>query len=147
MSKQKIVTSGSDRQENHRADFETCPNCGHRMEHEEWKKYDTTLILSPRCIRVNSVAVMSECPKCFVGSWVHEQMNMFSFNLHFPETWKKKVKELEEATKLKAARDWGKGLCWNCKHLQSAKIDYNTWRTCILGMGPAETKCSKFSKC
>lgn len=143
--KQRIVSSFSDSQENHRGDFETCPNCSHRMEPDEWDKIATVLILSPRCFKSSSVAVMSECPKCFSGSWVHHRMNSFEFS-YWPKKWVEEVEKKNAATKLQALREWGASLCWNCKHLESATVENSTYRHCVAGMGPAVTECSLFKK-
>lgn len=137
----KIVTSGADVGLGHREDFETCPDCNHRMKSEEWDKTALVLVLEPRIWKSSAVAVVSECPKCFEKSWVHARMDGFRWNDAFPQDWKDRVKALEESTRLAALRDWGASLCWNCKHLESGKIDFHAWRHCKRGSGPALKEC------
>lgn len=144
ITKKRIVTSGRDTQQNHRGDFETCPNCGHRMEYKEWCKSHCVLILSPTCYKSGSVSVMSECPKCFKNSWVHLNMSRFEYDDAWPKDWQEEVKKLDKSTKLTALRDWGASLCWNCRHLTGGAVEYNAWRYCKLGSGPCLTKCKVF---
>lgn len=116
------------------------------MDNEEWEKQSVILVLSPRCYKSGCVAILSECPKCFKKSWVHERMATFKFNDKIPESWVKAVEELEKTVKLEALREWGRGICHQCKHLTGGKIEYHAWRECIRGYGPSEKECEKFEK-
>lgn len=140
----RIVQTGDDRSINHRADFKHCPSCDHAMEHTQWDKAAVTLILDPSYYKAGSVTVVSECPKCFELSWVHESMSSFQWNEAWPEDWKQAVEKREAAVKLEAVREWGASLCHNCHHLTDAKIDHHAWRNCILGSGPARKECAKY---
>lgn len=141
----RILSTGNDRQINHRADFKHCPNCDHPMENESWDKAATTLVLEPACYKAGCVTVIAECPKCFEPSWIHERMSNFDeWSDAWPDDWKAAVKKREAAVKLAALREWGKGLCHNCKHLESGEIKYHAWRHCIRGSGPEETECPQY---
>lgn len=144
--KRQILTKGRDTQANHRGDFETCPSCEHKIDDKEWRKINSILILEPTCYKSDSVALMAECPECFSKSWVHERMSNFDSWSDHPKEWIERVTVLRNETKLKAVRDWGRGICWNCKYLYSAKIEYNAWRKCKIGYGPARTECDRFEK-
>ena len=149
-SGKKIVQSSNfDRYDNHREDFVSCPHCKHEMETKEWDKIAHTLILSPRCIKSSCVASLSECPKCFKNSWVHEPIDSFEYT-EFPEKWKEAVRKTGKEKKLNALRDWGRSLCWKCEKLESARVEFHAWRYCEMygkgssASGPAETKCEHF---
>lgn len=137
---------GKDLYESHREDFKTCPGCDHSMDHKEWDKAATTLVLEPRCYKAGCVTIISECPKCFKPSWVHERMDGFEWNDQWPEDWKVAVEKKEAEAKLAALRAWGASLCHSCKHLASGTVEYHAWRQCIKGSGPAEKTCDKYQK-
>ena len=139
----RIVSSFDERQSNHRGDFETCPHCYYEMEPVEWEKAATILILEPRMFRAGSIAIMTECPQCFEASWVHERYSAFHFG-EWPDGWQQAVKRIEDANKLKALRDWGKGICHQCRHLESGTVEFHAWRHCVKGCGPPETTCDRF---
>lgn len=139
----RVVQTANDRQENHRADFEHCPNCGHSMNNKSWQRAAVTLVLNPGCYKAGSVAVMSECPKCFGLSWVHHAMTGFAWDDDWPASWRAAVDAREKAVKLEALRRWGAGICHNCRHLVSGTVDHHAWRECVRGFGPVETACDK----
>jgi hypothetical protein len=141
----RIVQTGDDRQINHRADFKHCPNCDHAMENEKWDEAGVTLILEPGCYKAGCVTVISECPKCFELSWIHERMNGFGWNDAWPADWKEAVKKREASVKLEALRQWGAGICHNCRHLTEGNVEYHAWRHCIKGSGAAEKTCDKYT--
>ncbi len=143
MTRKTICQSGPTLVAEHRSDFESCPSCGHKRDYVFWRKAAVTLILEPSCIKSNSVAVVSECPKCFEPSWVHERIDGFDWD-DWPEKWKERVKEFAAAIKLKALREWGAGICWRCENLASGEIEYHAWRHCVKGCGPPEKKCDRF---
>jgi hypothetical protein len=91
----RIVQTGDDRQQNHRADLQHCPSCDHKTETDKWDEAGVTLILEPRCYKAGCVTVMSECPKCFELSWIHQRMDGFQWNHAWPSNWKKAVKKRE----------------------------------------------------
>ena len=142
--KRIVLSSNQDRQTNHRADFKTCPHCDYEMEHDEWHKVAVTLVLQPRNYKSGSVAVLSECPKCFEKSWTHESMDCFAYHDEFPQAWIDRVDKLAKQTKLYALRAWGSGICHSCMHLSSGTIDYHAWRSCILGSGPVQKDCEDY---
>lgn len=106
-NKKHIVQTSNDTFQNHRRDFETCPHCSHKMDSDEWEKIASVLVLNPKCYRAGCVAIISECPKCFESSWVHEQMRSFLYLDSWPSDWKDSVINLEKYVKLKSLRDWG----------------------------------------
>jgi hypothetical protein len=144
--KKRIVQTGNDTQANHRADFRTCPLCSFEMPPAQWDRAATTLILAPLVFRSGAVAVMSECPKCFEGSWVHETMGMAEFREDWPAKWREAVAKLERTVKLQALRDWGASLCHRCRKLESGEVNHHAWRHCPIGSGPAAKACSAFEE-
>ena len=145
-TEKRIVTNSSDRQENHRPDFKTCPHCDQMFEMEEWDRAAVTLILEPLCYRASSVAVMSECPKCFKPSWVHHRMGGFSWGFDWPKGWSDAVKKRENALNVTVYRNWASGLCGRCIHLESGSSEGHAWRTCKRGTGPVEKTCAQFEE-
>lgn len=141
----RIVTSGADRQMNHRADFKHCPSCDQAMENEAWDKAAVTLVIEPACYKAGCVSIISECPKCFELSWIHSRMAGFEWDDAWPDEWKAAVRKREAAVKLEALRQWGAGICHNCKHLTEGNVEYHAWRHCIKGSGPAEKACDKYA--
>jgi hypothetical protein len=142
--KKRVLQTGNDNLNNHRSDFQTCPECGSEFDCDVWEGLATTLILTPLCYKAGYVAVMSECPKCFCDSWVHESYTTFHFNDCRPKEWKLAVEALEAQVRLSALRDWGAAICHRCKHLESGTVEFHAWRSCIIGHGPAEKQCGKF---
>ena len=139
----RILTTGNDGQATHRADFKHCPHCDHPMENEAWDKAAHTLILEPMCYKAGAVTVMAECPNCFKSSWIHERMERSEYS-DWPADWKAAVEKREAAVKLAALREWGQGICHNCRHLEGGSVEHHAWRHCIVGCGGPETECSKY---
>jgi hypothetical protein len=147
MTKKKILSSWEETWDTHRGDFETCPACGHKETIKTWATLAIILVKKPKFFRSGSVVVVNECNQCFEKSWTHESTGSFEYSERYPENWKKVVKEIDEALKLQALRDWGAGICHKCKHLKSGTVYYHAWRHCKIGTGPAETRCSVFEEC
>jgi hypothetical protein len=143
--KKRILTIGEDRQDNHRSDFESCPHCEHQMKDAEWDQCAVELIIEPRCYKSGYVIIMSECPKCHGKSWVHNRMATIAFGC-WPQSWKDAVEKRDCEDRLDALREWGKGLCWRCKKLESGTVDYHAWRNCRGGCGSPEIKCEHFEE-
>lgn len=131
---------------NHRVDFEGCPHCEFRMDWQKWDKYACLLILESSFEKKGHVTVISECPKCFEKSWIHESMDCINAHRQFPfpKKWIVAIEQFAAACKLKALRDWAVGLCGRCSQLSCGKIDYGTWRECSIGFGPVATECDSF---
>ena len=142
----RIVQSGSDRLGNYRVSHLDCPHCDYSMKFEDWRKAATTLILNPRIQKTGNVAVMSECPKCFEGSWTHYSYDYFHGFSTWSEKWKKVVQKIEAEVKLKALRDWAKGLCGKCALLKSGSVSCTTNRHCEIGSGPVRFECRAFKE-
>jgi hypothetical protein len=146
-SKKKILQKGPEEYKDHREDFATCPTCGHKEEHEKWSQNSHTLCLIPAYMKVDSVTVISKCSKCDNDSWVHVPMHHFHGFSDWPKSWQKAVQKHEAKVRLVALRNWGASLCWNCKNLESAKVDYRAYRYCMNGSsGPAVTECEHYKK-
>lgn len=145
--KRKVQQRGATDWNDHRGDFETCPSCHRKTWVKLWQKMAHTLYLEPRHIKADSVAVVSKCPICGADSWVHEPMSSFGRYLTmWPKTWQKAVQKHEAKVKLQALRDWGAGICWKCKKLESGTVEYHAWRQCARGSGPAERQCEVFEE-
>jgi hypothetical protein len=141
----KIVTTLSDGIL-HRLDYKTCPHCEISNEYDLWNEAATTLVNSIVHCKHGSVAVISECPKCFLSSWVHHNIDAMEwmFKEIAPE-WIKPIKEEYEKRKLAAIRMWAASLCINCKHVKEPVCNTHTYRSCICGVGPAKLEeCEKF---
>lgn len=139
----RVLVRGDEMPGDHRGDFQTCPHCDHRLPFLGWDKLSHTLSLRPRVYRKGSVAISAECPNCFESSWVHVEFDSLRHR-QFPEGWRERADKESAAQKLRALREWGRSLCWQCAKLQSGTICHGTWRECSIGMGPAETTCDAF---
>ncbi len=142
----RIVESGGDPYNEHRAGITTCPHCDHEMHYDEWKKCSHTLVMNPGCYKSGHVALVAECPACFKNSWVHRDMTRFTRFDALPEEWNNRVHAKSAADKLNALRDWGRGLCWRCSRLESAEIGHHAYRYCTVGMGAPATECEMFAE-
>jgi hypothetical protein len=98
-----------------------------------------TLVLEPTQYKAGYVSILSECPSCFLQSWVHCGMSCFSSG-PWSEEWIAAVEARELEVRLKALRDWGAGLCHRCKHLETGTVEYHAWRGCIRGTGPGRDR-------
>jgi hypothetical protein len=113
------------------------------MDHKEWAKVAVTLVLQPSIFKSKAVSVISECPKCFKSSWVHQDMLLFDC-YDYPKRWTEAVAKRYSAVKLAALREWGGSLCHKCKNLTGGTVDCGAYRTCSIGMGPAKSECESF---
>ena len=134
---------GMEPYQSHRNDFKTCPGCGHVMDYKEWRKISHTVVLEPRCQKPGNVSIITECPKCFEDSWVHEPMQCFGYG-DWPVKWKLAVEAKEDEVKLQALRDWAFGLCGRCAKLKEGKVEYYGWSSCDGRSGGVETECERF---
>lgn len=94
-----------------------------------------------------SGVVVSECKKCKALSWIHMRLDSVEYVDEFPKAWKTKAKKELAKRELQALREWGSSLCWNCKKLKSGKVTTSTFRTCEIGLGPAQKECSAYKPC
>lgn len=147
----RMVHSGADMGIQHRECVTSCPNCRHQPpdQYNWWRKNAETLVLYPAHWKTGNVALITECPKCFEKSWIHEPMDNFRpYNTDvFPIEWIKKVEEILAQIRLDALREWAFGLCGRCKHLESGTVNERTWRYCdkIHG-GSAVMECDLFEE-
>lgn len=149
----KIVKSGGEKGAEHRAMITVCPDCNYDSDESNtandkpWMQGAVILVLQPRFYKKGHVAIVSECPKCFKKSWLHVDIDRVHwFSQCLPKKWIDAIKAEGERLKLQAVREWPKGLCWRCKHLKEATIDYHCYRQCIVGMGGPETECDDFEQ-
>lgn len=143
MKTKPVVTTDTSlcRLDNHLADFETCRGCQKSMPWTVWEKQITHLIAKEVYGKHGSLVLVLECPKCFEKNWVHIS---YLSPLSAPDRLVKAFTKEIAARKLRAVRDWGKALCWNCKNLTEASITTNPWRECKIGSGPARTECDRY---
>jgi hypothetical protein len=142
----KVINNGNDTYESHRLDFVTCPHCNEFSESDVWDKHRKLIILNPRCYKAGCVSTISECPKCFKTSWVHERIDLLEYIDDLTESAKSRITKHIIQLKLNAARTWAKSLCCKCKHLTEIKIGFNDYRSCKRGWGPTHTECDSFEK-
>lgn len=114
----------------------------------DWAEAATILIIGIVYGKHGAMVYVSECPKCFQPSWIHERIdrNGAMDRLYkWPMTWTKACNVEYERRKAIAAKNWAAGLCKNCalleKHSDSETTDY---RFCDIGSGGAKTKCDSF---
>jgi len=131
----------------HRGDFETCPHCDAKAEMRDWYARATVLCTAAVMHKVSSVAVVTECAKCFTTSWVHQDLLMQHYR--FPADWRAAIKK-EFARRNSAAREkFGRSLCARCTHLESGvdERSYSCWKRCEPdGSNPARTECRHFTE-
>lgn len=142
MTRRRVIRTGDEENASHRSDFETCPHCEHKASWRQWEKRDRVLILEPRYERSGHAVIASECPKCFVNSWVHRRF----VEIESPKMWAKAATKQSAALHLAAVRKLGESLCWRCDKLDSATVEHHAWVHCQddARSGPAETTCDKF---
>lgn len=156
----RINSSGADKGVAHRTDFETCPCCpddeypyeGHRMRSAEWMKRAVTLVMEPAVYKAEAVAIISECPRCFGLSWVHQRYTSIYWDVEtFPTDWRNATRKKAQQLTLEAHEQWNGSLCKTCRQrdgeptLGAAPV----WRSCIAGIGPVLAKseaCPKYKK-
>jgi hypothetical protein len=143
--KRRIIYEGTESLQDHREDFETCPNCDYKMPSKKWDKIAHTLVLNPAFQKSHSVSILSDCPKCFEMSWVHWPLDAFYYNGPFPELWVDAI-EAEQVKRIEAAKQLvKKSLCKRCKKRKGDFAKYNGWRHCVCGSGEPKTECNEFS--
>lgn len=143
----KIMGRGSETNRNHRGDFETCFGCGYRMAHDRWLVAAHTINLRPDLFQSKgNVILYSRCPKCSESSWIHIDFGSIRDNSDFPKAWLEGAKQEAAAQQLAGLREWGAALCWKCDLLESGEVKFGTFRTCEIGMGPAQTSCEQFRR-
>lgn len=144
--KKQIVRSWDWEIWNHRKDFQTCPNCDHEMLYTDWDNYATHLVLDTIQGKHGSAVIVSECPKCFEKSWVHQDLR--SDIEHISEEWQEALsKELKDRIAI-AQREWDLSLCRTCKKIEKTPQIKDTiaYRSCAKGLGPVVKKCDLYKK-
>lgn len=139
----RILQHGDENPSEHRGDFKTCPHCPAKFPRSRWAALGHTLALQPRMFQKGCASITSECPKCFESSWVHVDLDSVA-DYRVPQSWKDAASKESAKQKLHALREWGRSLCWQCCKLESGTVSHGTYRTCGIGMGPAQTSCDSF---
>jgi hypothetical protein len=134
----------------HRAGISSCPHCQHDFGFDDrnlWIKNATALVLEVVQGKHGSIAYISECPKCFKKSWVHNEIGCFYTHQEWPDGWEEAA-EAEKGTRgLSNLRRFNHSLCASCTHIRGVEIGTAGWRYCALkGHGHFEEECDKFVK-
>ena len=155
MSKKRLTRSDSCLQTvKHREGIYNCPHCDHNPEDSSkgafsdalfwWGNNAEILICAVVRGRHDSVALVTECPKCFKKSWCHFPLSGFDYYPDLPKNWASAVEEEEHSRHILAARNWSFGLCGRCEHLKSVTLNTSARRTCAIGFGGPLRVCDMF---
>lgn len=144
--RKRIISSFEYGRYNHRSLIDICPCCR--------EEYDITIWMEQAYIFVREivggkhgyVALISECPKCFESSWCHFTIPFSSYRDQFSEKWKEESQKVHSSRRVQALRDWKNGLCGLCTKLEDGEVDTTDRRSCVKGMGGAETECDLFEE-
>lgn len=132
----------------HRSDFKTCPHCDATFDNDKWDRSARILIREIVHGKHGSMAVVSECPKCFKPSWVHHSISTLHWLMReIVPKWERPVEDEYNRRKLRAIREWSASLCVQCVHVGKVVCDTSTSRSCICGFGPVHSVvdgCEKF---
>lgn len=133
----------------HREDFHTCPHCDYDLDSEEWYKVAVMLVVAEVFGKHSSLAILSECPKCFENSWVHcelKHLDTLSYLYKFPKAWEEAADKEYDRRHLLAIRELDGALCLSCKHISQLSI--GTWchGRCNLGYGCPTKECAEYEK-
>lgn len=147
----------------HRMGVTSCPHCDHNdMDYTSWHKGAVMLVTEIVQGKHGSMAVVSECEKCFEKSWVHEMFSAFRCYDEYDAEWKAVAEKVENARHLAALHEFCDSLCVSCVHLRGLEGDTLCWKTCTMGRddktilpagrkfyydtGPARKECDKYQK-
>jgi hypothetical protein len=114
------------------------------MGNDEWNKVTTAFVITEIYGKHDSGGRITECPKCFKTNWVHSSLSGMGWDDTFQEQIKVAGKTELERRELQALRDWGAGICWNCKNLWSGSVKTNAYRHCKAGLGGPVKTCTAF---
>ncbi len=134
----------------HRPDFRHCPHCDEVTEHEDWLKRARVLVIAVVYGKHGSIAVLSDCPKCFEKSWVHQDIQhvgRFMGELYgWPEEWTKAAEAEHSRRHLEGIRELDGSLCQSCAKLQTMEITTHVWRNCGAGCGGPLKECMAYER-
>jgi hypothetical protein len=143
--KRRIVQLSNDTTANYRVAIDHCPHCDKKFSFQRWERQAHTLILEPRIVKRDCVAVMAECPGCFENSWHHYRMSEFKWGHEdWPKSWRDAVAETRRFQTANALIDWKNSLCCNCSQLEKAEISTTAYRNCEIGSGSPSVQCGSF---
>ena len=91
----KIRKSGNCTYKNHRGDFETCPDCSHRMDSDKWDSRIVIFITGEVQGKHDSGAAISDCPKCGYKSWTHAVLSGVHYRFEIKRLTAAATKELK----------------------------------------------------
>ena len=149
MAKKKIVGYSLDVLQGvrHRAGIFECPHCDHEPKsHRGWVDQALRLCLAIVDGKHGSAAVVSECPKCFKLSWVHQDLERMREYSGYPVAWERAAEEERARRHVEALRHWAAGICARCRHLTDGEVTTSDRRTCKIGFGSAVTECNYFEE-
>jgi hypothetical protein len=119
----RVTKSFDQRTCGHRADFEHCPSCDARFDDQTWDEAAVIMSLEVTGGKHGSVVIVSECPKCFEKSWVHNTFCSLSCGVTFPEHWRKAAAEEHTRRHTAAVHVFTDSLCAQCAHLRKLECD------------------------
>lgn len=143
--RRRIVELSNDTTANYRVTIDHCPHCDKKFSFQRWQRAAHTLILEPRIMKRDCVAVMAECPNCFENSWHHYRMSEFRWGHEdWPKSWREAALKLRAAQTAEALNDWNNSLCRNCSQLEKVDISTTAYRNCERGSGPPVRECGSY---
>lgn len=160
--KAKKVLSQLPNNVEHRVGVTSCPHCDHNdNDYDSWHAGALAIVTEIVHGKHGSMAVISECPKCFKKSWVHEAFSAFSYTDAYAE-WKELAAKTEAERHRKGLIVFCDSLCVRCVHLRGFEGDTLCWKKCTMGkddaiklppghtfyyqMGNPVTECDKFEE-
>lgn len=138
--KKTIVSTFTSRCGDHRANFENCPACDHKIDSRKWTaNHSCTLVVAEVAGKHGSVVVVSECPKCFKKSWIHQDFAFFSdWHEEYPYNWRDAATKEHERRHRATLESFCKSQCANCQHIRSLEIDTSAIVHCTKGREPTK---------
>lgn len=131
---------------NHRGSLDCCPFCQFEQKIKEWHKQASILVVAEIQGVHRSVAIVTECPKCFEKSWVHIEMSFSTYDSCYSKSWIEAIRKEYDKRCLSALREWKKGICGECALLTGGEITTHAWSLCDGRSGGVEIKCDRFQE-
>jgi len=128
---------------NHRKMIDICPFCGFTQKPMKWNEQAHILVLDEVQGKHGSIVTITECPKCFECSWLHQEIPIETY-YGFSKKWAAVTKKEYAKRHLQSLRDWAHSICGDCASLKSGEAITVAWRNCGIGSGYPETKCNSF---
>ncbi len=129
----------------HRVSLTHCPHCDHNEEFLSWFQRAHTLVCAEVHGKHSSIAMITECAKCFEHSWAHWDLTSMR-NIDFPGEWVSACEKEYKARNKAAVKRLRESLCLRCCHLDDLGIKTSTRRTCKVGFGQVTAECEYFKE-